>query len=112
MQLDGVNAQDSDEVDSGDLSSLTPQPASSLKSSFDAQPSEEINQVVTFINGEEGELNCQLSIEEAENDIHLVTGVPTECEDEGGKTVIVLGAAKTGNKPLNHIKHCIIEFTH
>ena len=59
MQLDGVNAQDSDEVDS-DLSSLTSQP-SNLKSSFDVQPSEEINQVVTPINGEERESN--LSVE-------------------------------------------------
>ena len=109
MQLDRVNAQDSDELDS-DLSSPNSQPSS--LTSFDAEPSEDINQVATPINGEEGELNYQMSIEETnrkENDIH-VTVVPTECKDEGGKTVVVLGAAKTGNKPLSRIKLCIIEF--
>ena len=111
IQLHGGNTQDSDEIDS-DLSPLSSQP-SSLKYSCDAQPSEEINQVVIPINGEEGEINY--SIEEThkeENDIHLVTGMPTECEDRGDKTVVVLGAAKTGKIPLNHIIVSIIGITY
>ena len=92
IQFHGGNTQDSDEIDS-DLSPLSSQP-SSLKYSCDARPAEEINQVVMPVNGEEGEINY--SIEEThkeENDIHLVTGMPTECEDRGGRTVVCSGGS-------------------
>ena len=69
-------------------------------------PSKDINHAVTPINDEEGELNDQMSIESTkrkENDTDLVTDVPTQCEDEGDNTVVVLRTATAGNKPLNHI---------
>ena len=69
--------------------------------------------MVIPINGEEAEINYSIEqTHKEENDIQLVTGMPTECEDRGGKTVVVLGAAKTGKMPLNHIIVSIIGITY
>ena len=50
------------------------------------QPPEELNEGVTAINGEEAENNCQVNGEVVadtkENDIFVVTDIPTECKDE------------------------------
>ena len=99
MQLEGVNAQDSDETDS-DFSGPDSQPSSLNYALFDSQSSEDDNQVVTPIDGEEREGNNQCSIEEsykgAENDIVVPTVAPVECEDKNTRSVAVLGNPKTG----------------
>ena len=99
MQLEGVNAQDSDETDSN-FSGPDSQPSSLSYAAFDSQSSEDDNQVVTPIDGEEREVNNQCSIEEsykgAENDIVVPTVVPVECEDTHTRSVVVLGNPKTG----------------
>ena len=97
MQLDGGNTQDSDETDS-DFSSLNSQPSSLSHPTFDTQDSDD-NEVAVPIDGEEREVNCQLSVEEAHkggNDIHVVTVMPVECQDKTIEPVVVVAANKTG----------------
>ena len=105
IQLDGVNIQDSDDTDS-DFSALSSQPSSLNHPLFDSQSSEEINQVVTPIDGEEREVDYQWSVEEAykgENDIQVVTVMPVECEDKSVKPVVVLATPKTGRKLMDDL---------
>ena len=93
IQLDGLNTQDSDDIDSN---------FSSLNSSvthcplFNTQPSEEDN---TFmINVEESEV--QMSVEETNketNNVSVVTMEPTECEDTSD-TPVALMVLKAGKK--------------
>ena len=97
IQLDGGNTQDSDDTDS-DFSSLNSQPSSLSHPTFDTQDSDE-NEVAIPIDGEEREVNCQLSVEEAhkgENDVQVVTVMPVECQDNSIKPVVVMAANKTG----------------
>ena len=97
MQLEGVNAQDSDETDSS-FSGPDSQPSSLNYAVFESQDD---NHVVIPIEGEEREVNNQCSIEESykgENDILVPTVAPVECEDTNTKYVVVLGNPKTGRR--------------
>ena len=99
IQLDTLNTQDSDDIDS-DFSSLN----SSLTHCpgvFSSQPCEEDNEGVTFmINVEESEV--KMSVEET-NNVSVVTAEPTECEDKSFDTPVALVVAKAGkyNELLN-----------
>ena len=94
MQLDGLNTQDSDDIDSDFSSlnsSLTPCPL------FNTQSSEEGN---TFmINMEVSEV--QMSIEETNKEtynVSVVTTEPTECEDKSLDAPGALLVPKAGKK--------------
>ena len=111
MQIDGGNAQDSDDTDS-DFSSLNSQPSSLSHPTLDTQYSDD-NEVAIPIDGEEREVNCQLSVEEAhkgENDVQVVTVVPVECQDKTIKPVVVVTTNKTGRKLMDDVNNCIIIF--
>ena len=90
IQLDGLNTQDSDDIDSDFSSlnsSLTPCPL------FNTQSSEEGN---TFmINIEQSEV--RMSVEET-NNVSVVITEPTECEDTSLDAPVALLVPKAGKK--------------
>ena len=90
IQLDGLNTQDSDDIDSDFSSldsSLTPCPL------FNTQSSEEGNTFMTNIEQSE----VRMSVEET-NNVSVVITEPTECEDTSLDAPVALLVPKAGKK--------------
>ena len=96
-------AQDSDDID-GDLSILSRHQPFSLNCQPDSYPNEEVNEVVTPIDGEDNVVNITSVEEDPQevNDIQVVTMMPVECEDKSVQCVVVLPSTKTGMELLNN----------
>ena len=92
MYISSMYTQDTDDIDS-DFSSLNSSSHDVNYSVCDSQSSEINHQVVT--PGEEAKVNCQMTIE-AENDIAVETGMPTECQDKTSNSLLFVKAPKTG----------------